>query len=139
VTGPIVHVLSLRCSAEHAFAVYTERFGEWWDARYTANPDTLETVTIEPGIGGQVYAVHSDIGMHSWGEVTEWDPPRRLVHTFALAQSSPSEVAVEFEHVDDGCRVHFEHRGWTEENAADRAKFGDWPVLLERFAAVATS
>ena len=35
--------------------------------------------------------------------------------------------------------VRFEHRGWTEANAAARSKFGDWPVLLDRFAAVATA
>jgi hypothetical protein len=35
------------------------------------------------------------------------------------------------------CRVEFEHGGWNEGNGQDRAKFRDWPVILERFAAVA--
>jgi hypothetical protein len=33
----------------------------------------------------------------------------------------------------------FEHGGWTEATAAVREKFGDWPVMLDRFAALATS
>jgi hypothetical protein len=62
------------------------------------------------------------------------------VHTFTLAQdpAHPSEVAVEFVPAEDGgCMVRFAHGGWTEENLADRRKFGDWPVMLDRFAALA--
>jgi uncharacterized protein YndB with AHSA1/START domain len=139
VTDPLVHELTLRCSAADAFATYTQRIGEWWDARYTANPETLRNVTLEPRAGGRVFATHADLGDHSWGEVTVWEPPHRLVHTFGLAQRSPSEVAIEFSDVDGESRVHFEHRGWTDANAADRVKFGDWPLLLNRFAALAAS
>jgi len=129
----------LDCSPEQAFDTYTGRIGEWWDPRYTAGADTFQGVTIEPGVGGRVYESHGDAGEYEWGEVTEWEPPRRLVHTFALAQdpSQPSEVSVEFGPDGDGCLVHFAHGGWTEANVADRKKFGDWPVLLDRFAALA--
>lgn len=130
----------LGCDAEHAFAVYAERIAEWWDRRYTASAGTLETVTIEPGVGGRVYATHSGLGEHDWGEVTAWEPGRRLAHTFHLAQdpAHPSEVVVEFASSEDGgCVVRFAHGGWTDANARERKKFGDWPVLLDRFAALA--
>jgi uncharacterized protein YndB with AHSA1/START domain len=135
---PIRREYSLRCDPEHAFAVYTQRIGEWWDPRYTANADTLEAVTIEPRAGGRVYATHSDMGEHRWGEVTTWEPGRRLVHTFTLAQDRrpPSEVAVEFL-PGDGCTVRFAHGGWSDTNADVRDKFGDWHVMLDRFAALA--
>jgi Activator of Hsp90 ATPase homolog 1-like protein len=144
---PITHEYALRCSPQHAFAAYTRRIGEWWDPRYTANADTLEAVTIEPRVGGRVYATHRDIGEHDWGEITVWSPGRRLVHTFSLAQDArhPSEVAVDFTpdespgEADAGCTVHLAHGGWTEANASARAKFGDWPVMLDRFAALAES
>jgi hypothetical protein len=140
-TLPITHDLVLACSADHAFATYTDRIAEWWDPRYTANAETLEAVTIEPRVGGRVYATHSDIGEHDWGEVTVWDPRRRLVHTFTLAQDPghPSEVAVEFMATEGGCDVRFAHGAWTEENVSDRKKFGDWPVMLDRFAALAAA
>lgn len=144
-TSPITYEYHLRCSAEHAFATYTGRIGEWWDPRYTANSETLEAVTIDPAVGGRVYATHSDLGQDDWGEVTVWDAGRRLVHTLTLAQDPqhPSEVSVEF--VPDegpgeartGCTVRFAHGGWTEASAETRKKFGDWPVLLDRFAALA--
>jgi uncharacterized protein YndB with AHSA1/START domain len=142
-TAPIVHEYGLRCNSEHAFATYAGRIGEWWDPRYTANAETLQAVTIEPRVGGRVYAVHGDIGEHDWGKVTAWEPGRRLVHTFALAQDPrhPSEVAVDFATSEDGvgCTVRLSHGGWTQSNADVRKKFGDWRVMLDRFAALADS
>ena len=32
--------------------------------------------------------------------------------------------------------MRFAHAGWTEANAAARQKFGDWRVMLDRFAAL---
>jgi Activator of Hsp90 ATPase homolog 1-like protein len=138
-TDPIWQERSLQCSAEQAFAVYTGRIADWWDPRYTANADTLKAVTIEPGVGGRVYEEHNDGGRIDWGEVTVWEPGWRLVHTFALAQDPryPSEVSVEFEPAESGCVMRFAHGGWTPENVAVREKFGDWPLLLNRFAALA--
>jgi hypothetical protein len=43
---------------------------------------------------------------------------------------------VEFVGARDGCTVRFAHGGWTEANAAARPKFGDWRVILDRFAAL---
>ena len=138
-TSPITAELRLRCSAEHAFTAYTARIGEWWHPRYTANPETLEGVTIEPRVGGRVYATHRDSGEHHWGDVTEWEPGRRLVHTFSLAQDPrhPSEIAVDFVANGEGCAMRFAHGGWTSANAAVKRKFGDWRVLLDRFVSLA--
>jgi hypothetical protein len=103
-------------------------------------------VAIEPRVGGRVYATHGDVGEHDWGEVVVWEPGRRLVHTFSLAQDPqhPSEVAVDFVPGGEGgetggCTVRFAHGGWTDANASARAKFGAWPVMLDRFAALAES
>jgi Activator of Hsp90 ATPase homolog 1-like protein len=138
-TAPITLERALGCDDEHAFATYTGRIGEWWDPRYTASAETFQDVRIEPRVGGRVFATHIDMGEHDWGRVTVWEPGRRLVHTFSLAQDPqhPSEVAVEFVRVSTGCAVRFAHGGWTEANAAARKKFGDWPLLLDRFAELA--
>ena len=136
--GPITHECALPCSAPQAFETYTGRIGEWWDPRYTANAETLEAVTIEPRVGGRVFATHSDIGDDDWGQVMVWEPGARLVHTFTLAQdpAHPSEVAVEFTAAGDRCAMRFAHGGWNEANAEARPKFGDWRVILDRFAAL---
>jgi hypothetical protein len=138
-TAPIVHEYDLRCTAAQAFDAYVNRISDWWHPTYTANPETLVAVTIEPGVGGRVYATHADLGEVEWGRVTVWEPARRLVHTSTLAQTRdyPSEVSISFAPNGDGCRVRFEHRGWNEHNVSDRRKFSDWPVMLDRFAALA--
>jgi hypothetical protein len=138
--APLVQEYELACAAERAFETYAVRIGEWWDPRYTANADTLETVVIEPRAGGRVYARDSDSGMDDWGEVVVWEPGKRLVHTFTLAQdpAHPSEVAVSFvPGAHGGCTVRIAHGGWTEHNVDERRKFGDWRVILDRFAALA--
>jgi Activator of Hsp90 ATPase homolog 1-like protein len=143
--SPITHEYSLRSSPYEAFVAYTGGIGDWWDPRYTANAETLLGVTVEPRVGGRVYATHSDMGEHDWGVVTVWEPGHRLVHTFTLAQNvqHPSEVAVEFVPLQgqaesvSGCTMQFAHRGWTEANADARKRFGDWRVMLDRFVAFA--
>jgi uncharacterized protein YndB with AHSA1/START domain len=82
------------------------------------------------------------MGEHDWGEVVACEPGRLLVHTFTLAHDPrhPSEVAVEVvAGPEGGCTVRFAHGGWTDANRAARAKFGDWPLVLDRFAALAES
>jgi hypothetical protein len=135
----ITHEYALRRTPADAFDVYTRRIGEWWDPRYTANAETLETVVIPPLVGGRVFARHADLGDDEWGTVTTWEPGRRLAHTFALAQDPayPNEVEVAFEQGDgDACTMRLAHGGWHEANAEARAKFGDWPVILERYVAL---
>lgn len=138
---PIMHGYDLRCSAQRAFDIYVKRISDWWDPRYTANADTLKLVTIEPRVGGRIYATHTDLGDLEWGRVTVWEPGRRLVYTSTLAQTPehPSIVSVSFIPNGTLCTMKFEHGGWNEHNASDRKKFSDWPVMLNRFAALANT
>ena len=72
--------------------------------------------------------------------MTVWEPGRRLVHSFTLAQDAryPSEVQVGLDPgAEEGTLLRFSHGGWTPENVAVRHKFGDWDVLLDAFVALA--
>jgi hypothetical protein len=137
---PLTFERHLRCDAAHAFAVWTAAAGRWWDPRYTASADTFEDVTVEPRIGGRVYASHGDLGEHDWGEVTAWEPGARVVYAFTLAQdpAHPTELAATFTpRTGGGCTLRLTHGAWTEANTDGRARFTDWPVLLDRFVAAA--
>lgn len=134
--SPIRFSLDLACSPEHAFAVFTGRIGEWWSPRYTSNPETLDTVVIEPVAGGRVFERHRDGDEFDWGHVVACVPGQSLVYSSTLAQdpAHPSEIAVTFSPRGTGSRFDFEHRGWDEANEGFRSKFRDWPALLGRFA-----
>lgn len=134
-TSPIVHELSLTCTPQHAFDVFTAHIGEWWDPAYTGSPDTYSTVTIDPRLRGQVTERHTDGSEHDWGEVIAWDPPAKVAFSFTLAQDRtlPSLVRVTFVPSDAGTQVTFEHDGWTELNVESRGRFNHWPQLLARF------
>jgi uncharacterized protein YndB with AHSA1/START domain len=137
---PIAHEYRLRCGPARAFDAYAAQFGRWWPPAYTANPHTLRSVTIEPRVGGRVFATHEDLGDIEWGRVTAWEPNRRLAYTSTLAQSHehPNEITVEFTPEGEvGCLVRFSHGGWREGSLADRKKFSDWRAILDRFAALA--
>jgi hypothetical protein len=135
---PLTFERDLRCDTAHAFAVWTTAAGRWWDPRYTASADTFEEVTVEPRVGGRVYASHGDLGEHDWGEVTVWEPGARVVYAFTLAQdpAHPTELDATFTpRTAGGCTLRLTHGGWSEANAEVRARFTDWPVLLDRFVA----
>ena len=135
---PIVHEYALPCSVDEAFDVYVRCIGEWWDPAYTASPSTFAGVTIEPRVGGRIYATFTDRDHDEWGTVNVWEPPHRLVHTFTLAQraDAPSEVNVRFSQSGSGSAMRFQHGGWEEANASYREKFSDWRLILDRYAAL---
>jgi uncharacterized protein YndB with AHSA1/START domain len=139
--SPIAHEYELRCGPERAFDVYVHRIGEWWHPDFTLDPTTLQSVTIEPRVGGRVFAAHRDVGEVDWGRVTAYEPGRRLVYTSTLAQppETASEITVLFAPHGEGCTMRFEHGGWNEGNAALRSKFSQWRIILDRFASTSSS
>ncbi len=136
---PIRHQLQLTVSAAVAFDTYAARIGEWWPPAYSAGADTLQTVVIEPRLGGRVYERHAGGQEYDWGRVTEWGPGEALAYSSMMAQNRdhPSEVRVQFVDEAAGCRVDFEHGGWVDGNLADRVTFSEWPLILAGFAAAA--
>lgn len=137
---PISHRYDLACGVERAWDVYVNRIGEWWHPQYTTDPTGFAGVTIEPRIGGRVSTSYHDGHVEVWGAVMTIEPERLLVHTSTLAQNPehPSLISVRFSpRGDASCRVDFAHGGWDDGNAGDRAKFSEWPRILDRFAALA--
>jgi len=135
--GPITHELRVDCTAEDAFATFTERINHWWPEGYAPGP--LRDVRIAPHVGGAVVHELASGEVYRWGTVLTWDPGRRYRQSFTLAQdpAHPSELDVTFEPGADGTVVHFAHGGWTAGNLDRRTGFGDWPYILGRFAVLA--
>ncbi|MEP6665047.1 MAG: SRPBCC domain-containing protein [Nocardioidaceae bacterium] len=138
-TQPIRIEIDLPLTSAEAFSVYAERIGDWWPAAFTSSGDDLDSVAIESWAGGHVYERSRDGATYQWGVVRSYEAGVELVHSFHLAQDEqhPTEVSVRFTD-EGGCRMHFEHRGWTAHNQHARDKFaseGGWATVLGAFAA----
>ena len=135
--GPIEHEYDVACTPQHAFDVFTGAVTEWWHPAY-AMPGLTE-VTIEPRVGGTCMMRLSDGSSYGWGTVVVWDAPAHYAQEFTLAQDPdhPSRIDVWFAPIDEGTRMRFSHGRWTAGNVAGRARFSEWPILLDRFVAYA--
>lgn len=137
--GPIEHTYDVACSPQVAYDAFTRRIDDWWHPAY--GPDGMTRVHVAAAVGGPAMMRLADGTAYQWGTVTAWDPPRHYAQSFTLAQDRehPSTLDVWFGERDGGagCTMRFVHGGWTAGNLAGRARFTEWRILLDRFAAVA--
>jgi hypothetical protein len=137
---PLLVEVELGCSAAHAFTVWTERFGLWWPPGHTTSGDPDATIHLEPRLGGRIFERTSDGREVDWGEVTDWDPPRRLGYLWHIRRTREvaTDVLVHFEDTaPGGSRIRIQHTGWErlgEEGPTWRdANRGGWASLIPHF------
>ena len=137
---PIRLAFEVACGVEHAFATWTERTSTWWPASHTVSAAPDLQISFEPRVGGRIYERAPGGDEHDWGEITAWEPPRRLGYLWHLRadRADATDVEITFVPVADGrTRVEIEHRGWERLGAAgeerrDRNR-GGWAGLLPHF------
>lgn len=89
---------------EHAFRVFTEGIGTWWEPTHHLLDGQIESMTFEPRIGGHIVDRYADGRECRWARVLAYDPPERLVFSWDVSlrwelESDPakaSEVEVTF-------------------------------------------
>jgi Activator of Hsp90 ATPase homolog 1-like protein len=141
-TAPLRMSFDVDCSAEHAFSVWTSKIGTWWPADHTVTGRDDLVVVMEAGVGGRIYERTPDGAEHDWGEVTIWNPPKRLAYLWHLRRdrSDATEVEIRFLADEAGAtRIEIEHRGWDRlgsegDQWRDRNRAG-WDSLLPHFIA----
>jgi hypothetical protein len=115
-----------------AFRVFTEEIGLWWrrGPRFRSAPGDTGLIALEPGVGGRVfesYRVGSADHVVEIGRIRVWEPPRRLLFDWRVANFAPSErteVEVLFEPARLGTRVTVTHSGWAAIRADHPARHG---------------
>jgi hypothetical protein len=136
----------VRCSAEHAFEIWTSRLSSWWPKGHSASghPDT--TVVLEPRLGGRIFERTPDGTEIEWGEITLWDPPHRLGYLWHIARDRADATDVSVTFVDVGeaiTRLDIVHSGWERLGAPGQAwreaNTAGWEALLPHFAAAAAA
>jgi uncharacterized protein YndB with AHSA1/START domain len=145
---PIRRTITVACSPEHAFRVFTEETRSWWPVeRFSIAAESgadVQRIVMEPRSGGRLFEVQDDGTEAPWGQVMEWQPPARLVLAWKpnTTPHPPTEVEVRFTSAGRGTLVELEHRGW-ERLGADAAEAHEgyaegWPLVFdELFAAAA--
>ena len=130
--APVRRTVTVRCSQDHAFRVFTERMGSWWPLdQYSRAVDqgadvgiTAVDVRVEGREGGAIVELTSDGAELSWGEVLAWEPPDRVVYAWKPygRPTPPTELEVTFTAAGDGTRVDLDGpRGRTRPGRAPGA------------------
>jgi uncharacterized protein YndB with AHSA1/START domain len=150
VASPVVTSVIVPLPPDDAFALFTTGMGRWWPlGTHSISADTHEgavaatDVTMGARVGGRIVESMGDGTSAEWGEVLEWDPPRRVAFTWnpTLEDRPSTHVAVTFSPADEGTRVELVHTGWDRlGERGERMRRGyeeGWPIVLGRFTAAA--
>jgi len=134
---------------ERAFAVFTERFGDFKPREHNMLAVPITDTVFEPKVGGHIYDLGEDGSECRWARVLAFDPPDRVVFSWDISPrwqveddpDNTSEVEVRFvAESPTRTRVELEHRnldrhgtGW--ESVRDGVGHDEgWPLYLSRYA-----
>lgn len=136
---------------ERAFAVFTERFGDFKPKEHNLLGAPIVTTTFEPRVGGHIYDTAEDGTECRWARVLVYEPPTRVVFSWDIGPTwqieadpaNASEVEVRFSADGPGrTRIELEHRhldrhgpGWEGVRMGVDSD-GGWPLYLARYAAL---
>ena len=120
--------------------MWTTRFTQWWPSGHSASGDPDTVVTLEPGVGGRIFERTPDGVEIDWGEVTAWEPPRRLGYLWHIGRerTDATDVEVVFADAGDGTtELQIVHSGWErlgDDGSAWRsANTAGWSELVPAF------
>jgi len=144
VSSRILVALRVPGSPERAFRVFTEEVGLWWrdDPLFRFTPRSPGALAFEPPHGDQPGRFVERLASgksFTIGEVSVWEPGRRLVFGWRQATFTPeqhTEVAITFEPVGEETRVTVQHTGWDSVPSAHVAKHGMATVLFAQYHGV---
>jgi len=138
---PLELAFTVACPPAHAFAVWAERTSLWWPQGHSVSGEAELSVTFGPRPGGRIFERTPAGDEHDWGEVLEWEPPRRLAYLWHLRQdrADATRVEISFAAADEGTAVTIVHSGWERlgsrgEGLRERNQRG-WGGLIPHFEA----
>ena len=144
----VTTAVDVQAPVEHAFRVFTEGIGSWWNPEHHILQAELAEMVFEPHVGGHIIDRGTDGSECRWARVLAYDPPRRVCFSWDINlhwQLEPdpaktSEVEVTFTAEEPSrTRVvlthrHLERHGQGWEQMRDAVSSG-WS--LARFAEAA--
>jgi uncharacterized protein YndB with AHSA1/START domain len=137
---------------ERAFAVFTQRFGDFKPPEHNLLGVPIAATEFEPHAGGHIYDRGTDGSVCRWARVLTYEPPHRVVFSWDIDPSwqietdpeRTSQVEVRFiAQTPEQTRVELEHRHLDRHGSGFEAivdgvdSDGGWPLYLSRYAALA--
>jgi len=121
---PVIKVVTVRCPPATAFKRFTEDLAAWWPLATHHIGDDPQTCVIEGRVGGRLYERSGAGAECVWGQIEQWDPPRRLSFTWQvrLAAEHTQRIDVTFAPAAGGTRVELVHSGWEKLGEAAAAR-----------------
>jgi hypothetical protein len=115
---PVVKTITVSCTAETAFRIFTQDFSLWWPKdKHSVSAmggSPAKAVTLVPEVGGAITETGPDGTIHNWGSVRVYEPSTKLSLLWHIGK--PAEQAtlvdVDFETVDQGTKVTLKHYDW---------------------------
>ncbi|NNE81125.1 MAG: hypothetical protein HKN18_12730 [Silicimonas sp.] len=145
-TDPIVKTVNVGLSPADAFDLFTARMDTWWpldrNSVSAGQGAASKSLTLTPGMGGELVEIGHDDTRHLWGHVQEWKPGSLVAlswHPGKMADQQ-THLRVTFEADGTGTKVTLTHSGWEalDDGAKMRGGYNEgWVGVLERFTATA--
>jgi len=138
---------------DKAFAVFTERFGDFKPPEHNLLASPIAETVFEPRVGGSIYDRGEDGSECHWARVLVYEPPLRVVFSWDIGPTwqvetepdNTSEVEVTFTaEGPDRTRVELEHRNLDRHGPGWEAVSGGvghdqgWTLYLDRYAGLLT-
>jgi len=118
--------LRFRTTPERLFRALTNETQEWFP--FTYGDDRVESIVIEPRVGGLHYEDWGDGAGHLYGHVTVFDPPRRFATRGRVMAGTILDTAYELVIEDDVTLLRMSKVAvgpMTEEEATSIETYGD--------------
>ena len=146
--APVRKSVTVKASVERSFEVFTAGFDSWWPRSHHIGAVPMKRTVLEGRVGGRCYSEQTDGSECDWGEITEWEPPKRFVLAWKITGEwkyepdleKASDVEVRFTALVEGLtRVDLEHRnfqrmaaGWESMREMVDSP-GGWGGLLQAY------
>jgi uncharacterized protein YndB with AHSA1/START domain len=151
--GVVRKEIVVEAPIDRAFAVFTERFGDFKPPEHNLLGAPIAQTVFEPQVGGNIIDRAVDGSECRWARILAYEPPNRVVFSWDISprwqiETDPdqtSQVEVRFYTVTpERTRLELEHRHidrhGPEWQAVTDGVDGDagWPLYLARYAALFT-
>ena len=84
--------IEVQAPIEHAFRVFTEGIGSWWNPDHHILQAELAEMVFEPRVGGHIIDRGTDGSECRWSRVLAYAPPERVCFSWDISPSWELEI-----------------------------------------------